>query len=168
VSSDLAFVYAQHIAGQQIATVLRMIETQTGWPAREPSTGQFIRPGTVTVISPEYETRVSKQGWILRLDSSWPGYYAPSIDQLANRLAQLYRQDCGVIIFTGMGDDGARGCCAVKEYAGQVWVQDPQECTVPAMPQAVIQCCKTDFIGSIEQLANRINADINQMEACSQ
>ena len=56
VTSDLAFVYAQHIAGQQINTVLRMIETQTGWPARELSTGQFIRPGTVTVISPQYET----------------------------------------------------------------------------------------------------------------
>jgi chemosensory pili system protein ChpB (putative protein-glutamate methylesterase) len=168
VSSDLAFVYAQHIPGQQIATVLRMIETQTGWPAREPATGQFLRPGTVTVISPQFETRVSKQGWILRFASSWQGHYAPSIDQLASRLAQLYRQDCGAIIFTGMGDDGARGCCAVKEYAGQVWVQDPQECTVPAMPQAVMQRCETDFVGSVDQLANRISEDINQLEACSQ
>jgi chemosensory pili system protein ChpB (putative protein-glutamate methylesterase) len=168
VTSDLAFVYAQHIAGQQLATVLRMIETQTGWPAREPSTGHFIRPGTVTVISPQFETRVSKQGWILRFASSWRGHYAPSIDQLANRLAQLYREDCGAIIFTGMGDDGARGCSAIKEYAGQVWVQDPLECTVPAMPQAVIQRCETDFIGSVNQLASRICEHETQMEACSQ
>ena len=167
VTSDLAFVYAQHIGGQQMATVLRMIETQAGWPAREPSTGQFIRPGTVTLISPQFETRVSRQGWILRFGSSWQGRYAPSIDQLANRLAQLYRQNCGAIIFTGMGDDGARGCCAVKEYAGQVWVQDPLECTVPAMPQAVIERCETDFIGSVDQLASRISEDVNQMETCS-
>jgi hypothetical protein len=39
---------------------------------------------------------------------------------------------------------------------------------VPAMPEAVIQCCKTDFVGSIDQLAGRINTHINQMEACSQ
>jgi len=168
VTSDLAFVYAQHIPGQQIATVLRMIETQTGWPAREPFTGQFIRPGTVTLISPQFETRVSREGWILRFASSWRGHYAPSIDQLANRLAQLYRQDCGAIIFTGMGDDGARGCCAIKDYAGQVWVQDPQECTVPAMPRAVIQRCETDFIGTVDQLANKISEDVNQMEMCSQ
>tara|TARA_B110000967_G_C18877951_1_gene559464 strand:- start:594 stop:1187 length:594 start_codon:yes stop_codon:yes gene_type:complete len=167
VTSDLAFVYAQHIGGQQMATVLRMIETQAGWPAREPSTGQFIRPGAVTLISPQFETRVSRQGWILRFGSSWQGRYAPSIDQLANRLAQLYRQNCGAIIFTGMGDDGARGCCAVKEYAGQVWVQDPLECTVPAMPQAVIERCETDFIGSVDQLASRISEDVNQMETCS-
>jgi chemosensory pili system protein ChpB (putative protein-glutamate methylesterase) len=166
-SDDLAFVYAQHIPGQQIATVLRMIETQTGWSAREPSTGHFIRPGTVTVISPQFETRVSREGWILRFASPWRGHYAPSIDQLANRLAQLYRQHSGAIIFTGMGDDGARGCCAIKEYAGQVWVQDPGDCTVPAMPQAVIQRCETDFIGSLDELASRINEDIDQMEACS-
>lgn len=168
VNTELAFVYAQHIPGQQVATLLRMIESQTGWPAREPSTGHFIRPGTVTVISPQFETRVSREGWILRFASTWRGQYAPSIDQLANRLAQLYRQDCGAIIFTGMGDDGARGCCAIKEYAGQVWVQDPGECTVPAMPQAVIERCETDFIGTVDQLANRISEDVNQMEMCSQ
>ena len=168
VTPDLAFVYAQHIPGQQVATLLKMIESDTGWPAREPSTGHFIRPGTVTLISPQFETRISRQGWILRFNSAWRGDYAPSIDQLANRLAQLYREDCGAIIFTGMGDDGARGCSAVKEYAGQVWVQDPRECTVPAMPEATIQRCETDFIGSVDQLASRINVKLNQMEACSQ
>ncbi len=67
-----------------------------------------------------------------------------------------------------MGDDGARGCQAVKQYGGQVWVQDPATCTVPAMPQAVMQRCKTDVIGTVEELAERLNADVIQMEACSQ
>ncbi len=165
---DLAFVYAQHIGVQQTGVLLKMIETHTGWPARVPSTGEFIKPATVTVISPEFETRVSRQGWILRFASSWPGHYAPSIDQLANRLALLYRRDCGAIIFTGMGDDGARGCQSIKQYGGQVWVQEPTACTVPAMPEAVIQRCKTDFIGTVEELAKRLNRNVVQMEACSQ
>jgi chemosensory pili system protein ChpB (putative protein-glutamate methylesterase) len=165
---DVAFVYAQHIAAQQMATLLKMIETHTGWPARVPSTGQLIKPGTVTVISPEFETRISKQGWVLRFASPWQGQYAPSIDQLANRLALLYRRDCGAIIFTGMGDDGARGCQAIKQYAGQVWIQEPSDCMVPAMPQAVTRRCKADFIGTVEELAKRFNTDVIQMEACSQ
>jgi len=49
---DLAFVYAQHIGVQQVGVLLKMIETHAGWPARVPSTGEFIKPGTVTVISP--------------------------------------------------------------------------------------------------------------------
>ena len=165
---DLAFVYAQHIDVQQIAVLLKMIKTHTGWPARVPCTGEFIKPGTVTLISPEFETRVSRQGWVLRFASSWQGHYAPSIDQLANRLALLYRRDCGAIIFTGMGDDGARGCQAIKQYGGQVWVQEPTACTLSAMPEAVIERCKTDFIGTVEELAGRFNGYRIQMEACSQ
>ena len=165
---DIAFVYAQHIAVQQMAILLNMIENHTGWPARVPTTGQLIKPGTVTVISPEFETRISKQGWVLRFASPWQGQYAPSIDQLANRLALLYRRDCGAMIFTGMGDDGARGCQAIKQYGGQVWVQEPSDCMVPAMPQAVMQRCKADFIGTVDELAKRLNADTVQMEACSQ
>ena len=42
---DLAFVYAQHIGVQQTGVLLKMIETHTGWPARVPSTGEFIKPG---------------------------------------------------------------------------------------------------------------------------
>ncbi|MDG1495161.1 MAG: chemotaxis protein CheB [Porticoccaceae bacterium] len=165
---DVAFVYAQHIAAQQMATLLKIIETHTGWPARVPSTGQLIKPGTVTVISSEFETRISKQGWVLRFASPWQGQYAPSIDQLANRLALLYRRDCGAIIFTGMGDDGARGCQAIKQFAGQVWIQEPSDCMVPAMPQAVTRRCKADFIGTVEELAKKFNTDVIQMEACSQ
>ena len=45
VNSDLAFVYAQHIPGQQIATVLRMIETQTGWPPASHPQGSLFAPG---------------------------------------------------------------------------------------------------------------------------
>ena len=165
---DLAFVYAQHIGVQQVGVLLKMIETHAGWPARVPSTGEFIKPGTVTVISPEFETRVSRQGWILRFASSWQGHYAPSIDQLANRLALLYRRDCGAIIFTVMGDDGARGCQSIKQYGGQVWVQEPASCTVAAMPQAVMERCNPDFIGTVKELAQRLNTDVVHMEACSQ
>ena len=105
---------------------------------------------------------------MLRFASSWQGHYAPSIDQLANRLTLLYRRDCVAIIFTGMGDDGARGCRAIKQYGGQVWVQDPIACTVAAMPQAVILSCKTDFRGTVEELAEKFNTDVIQMAACSQ
>jgi hypothetical protein len=31
-----------------------------------------------------------------------------------------------------------------------------------------MQRCKTDVIGTVEELAERLNADVIQMEACSQ
>ncbi len=168
VSDDVAFVYVQHIAAQQIETVLRMIKNQTGWPARQAATGHLLTSGSVTVISPQFETRLSKQGWMLRFNSRWQGHYAPSIDQLATRLALVYKRDCGAIIFTGMGDDGAKGCQTIKDRGGKVWVQNPADCTAPAMPEAVIQCNSADFVGDAGQLAQKMCMEMEQMEACSQ
>ena len=64
-----------------------------------------------------------------------------------------------------MGSDGVRGCQAIKEYAGQVWVQSPSGCTAPAMPRAVIERCKTDFVGTVGELAQKLQDDIVEMEA---
>lgn len=168
VSNEVAFIYVQHIAVEQIDTLLRLIESQTGWPARQAVTGQLIKPGSVTLISPKFETRLSKQGWMLRFNSRWSGHYAPSIDQLAARLALVYKRNCGVIIFTGMGDDGAKGCQTIKDRGGKVWVQDPTDCTAPAMPEAVMQRNSADFVGNAGQLAQKMCMEMEQMEACSQ
>jgi chemosensory pili system protein ChpB (putative protein-glutamate methylesterase) len=168
VSPEIAFIYAQHIADQQMATVLRMIKTQTGWPARLASTGQLIAPGSVTVISPQFDTRFCKRGWLLRLNSRWNSQYAPSIDRLAVGLAQVYKHNCGAIIFTGMGDDGIKGCQTIVDRGGAVWVQDPKDCTAPAMPRAIMQSNKVDFIGTVGQLVDKMRTDMEQMEACSQ
>ena len=71
VSREIAFIYVQHIDNQQVDILMRMIETQTGWPTRHATTGQLIEPGTVTLVSPQYETRLCKRGWMLRFNSPW-------------------------------------------------------------------------------------------------
>jgi chemosensory pili system protein ChpB (putative protein-glutamate methylesterase) len=166
--AKIVFIYVQHIDNQQVDILMRMIETQTGWPTRHATTGQLIEPGTVTLVSPRYETRLCKRGWMLRFNSPWQGQYAPSIDSLALGLALKYKHNSGLIIFTGMGDDGVKGCQTIVDRGGRVWVQDPAECTASAMPSAVVGSGKADFVGSVEQLAERICMETHQMEACSQ
>lgn len=163
---NIGLVYAQHIDAPQMATLQRMIESQTSWSARVAATGEQIAAGRVTLIPPDSETRISDRGQWLRFTSGWHGRYAPSVDQLAKRLSALYRENFGVIIFTGMGDDGARGCRLVKDKGGQVWVQEPSQCTAPSMPESVLQHQCADFVGSIEQLAGRFNTLVGQPQAC--
>ena len=168
VNNEVAFVYAQHIAEQQIDTVLRIISNQTGWPVKLAETGQALAAGVVTVISPRFDTRLCKSGRLLRFDSHWQGHYGPSIDRLAIGIALLYKHNCGAIIFTGMGDDGEKGCQTTIDRGGIVWVQDPDSCTAPAMPAAVLRSNKVHFVGTPSQLAGRIRTEVEQMEACSQ
>ncbi len=97
-----------------------MIETKTEWPTRHGNTHQLIETGTVTLVFPQYETRLCKWGLILRFDSPWQGQYAPSIDSLALGLALKYNHNSGSR-WQGLG------------------VQDPAEYTVPAMPSAEVK-----------------------------
>ena len=90
------------------------------------------------------------------------------IDRLAIGIALLYKHNCGAIIFTGMGDDGEKGCQTTIDRGGIVWVQDPDSCTAPAMAAAVLRSNKVDFVGTPSQLAGRIRTEVEQMEACSQ
>ena len=167
-NNEIAFIYAQHIDAQQIETLQRILANQTNWPVRLAATGQTIAGGTVTLVSPRFDTRLCKSGWLLCFDSPWQGQYGPSIDRLASGIALLYRRNCGAIIFTGMGDDGSKGCQSIKDRGGLVWVQKPEGCTAPAMPTAVLSSSKVDFVGTVAQLADKIKTETLQMEACSQ
>lgn len=152
---NVALVYVQHINMQQLYPLVRMVEKQAGWQADVGDNGNKLEYGKVTVISPQFETRVSKDGNMLRFTSPWDGVYSPSIDQVAKRIALLYGELSGAIIFTGMGNDGVKGCKAIKKAGGQVWVQDPSTCTVTAMPEAVIAAGYADYVGSVNLLADR-------------
>jgi chemosensory pili system protein ChpB (putative protein-glutamate methylesterase) len=168
LNHEIAFIYAQHIDEQQVETLQRIITNRTDWPVRLAATGQTMILGTVTVVSPRFDTRLCKRGWLLCFDSPWRGQYGPSIDRLAAGIAGLYRRNCGAIIFTGMGDDGCKGCQTIVDRGGLVWVQKPEGCTAPAMPTAVLSSSRVDFVGTVTQLADRIKMETLQMEACSQ
>ncbi|KAB7628134.1 chemotaxis protein CheB, partial [Alkalilimnicola sp. S0819] len=60
--------------------------------------------------------------------------YAPSIDSVMEEVARRYGANGGAIIFSGMGDDGARGCQAVAGAGGLVWAQDSASCAIDSMP----------------------------------
>ena len=44
----------------------------------------------------------------------------------------------GVIIFSGMGNDGAAALPVFAAAGGRVWAQSPASAVCPAMPQAAI------------------------------
>ena len=62
----------------------------------------------------------------------------------------------GTIIFSGMGDDGARGCEAIAEHGGVVWAQDIASCVVSSMPDQARKTGKVSFSANPEQLAKRL------------
>ena len=60
------------------------------------------------------------------------------------------------IILSGMGKDGAQGISHLKKIGAQVFVQDPDTCTIKSMPEATMNLTKVDQVLSPEEIKNYI------------
>lgn len=147
----VAFVYAQHIEAEQAEQLVKMITRNTQWRARMAIAGNLLTIGSVTVVPPEQRISLPK-GLIATLPSPWPGPYAPNIDAVADELASEYGSACGMIVFSGMGDDGVAGSRSICEKGGSVLVQSPADCAVPALSEAVLKHGAFNQSGNINQL----------------
>ncbi|OUS09181.1 hypothetical protein A9Q90_04200 [Gammaproteobacteria bacterium 54_18_T64] len=147
----VGFVYAQHIDAEQAEQLVKMIVRNTAWQARMARDGNLLTSGSVTVVPPQQRISLSR-GLVATHNSGWPGPYAPSIDNVAAELASEYGSACGMIVFSGLGDDGVAGSRLIRENGGSVLVQSPADCTVPALSEAVLKHGAFNHSGSVEQL----------------
>ena len=153
----VAFLYVQHIDANQAVTLNRMMTNAGSYPALVASQGLVLEANSLTLITAQDCIEVLSNGTLaIHYGRGWKGDYAPSIDQVAANVAQVYRESCGLIIFTGMGDDGAASCRLVKQVGGQVWVQRPDDCTSDSMPVCALATGCVGLSGSPEYLAKAL------------
>lgn len=148
---DVAFVYAQHIEAEQAEQLVKMITRNTPWRARMAIAGNLLTIGSVTVVPPERRITIANRVVATR-SSPWPGPYSPNIDAVAAELASEYGSTCGMIVFSGMGDDGVVGSRLICEKGGSVMVQSPADCTVPALSEVVLKEGAFNHCGNVDQL----------------
>ena len=88
--------------------------------------------------------------------NQWDGPYGPSIDQLLKNVFQKYGSNCHVIVFSGMGNDGALLAPTLKRNGCAIWTQSPETCANGSMPQSIIDLDCSEFSGSPETLAKAL------------
>lgn len=129
---------------------LAVVEGEDGMPVRRGSV--YIAPGgrqmrlRGTVTSPVIEVT----------DDAPEKNCRPSVDYLFRSVASLFAADAVACVMTGMGDDGAAGCAAIRRAGGQVIAQDQSSCTVYGMPRAVIEGGLADEICPLDDLADAL------------
>lgn len=149
----IGLLYAQHIESAHVGQLEKMVTRSSNWGAQIADNGRFVLEGSVSIVRPDHKIRITPERKFQTLKAPWGGAYRPSIDYLAEMVARKYGAAAGLIVFTGMGDDGVLGSEHIRENGGLVWAQDPQTCMVSAMPDAVINAGAVDFTGSIAELA---------------
>jgi two-component system chemotaxis response regulator CheB len=80
----------------------------------------------------------------------------PAVDPLLRSVASTYGPHCLAIILTGMGQDGLRGCEAIRSAGGQVLAQDEGTSVVWGMPGYVARAGLADKVLPLPELAGEI------------
>lgn len=153
----IAFLYVQHIDANQATTLNRMMSNAGSYPAIVATQGVVLEANSLTLVTARDSVEILENGTlVVNYGKSWKGSYAPSIDQLAANAARIYRERCGVIIFTGMGDDGAASCRLIKQVGGKAWAQSPDDCTSDSMPVSALATGCISLSGTPEYLARSL------------
>lgn len=153
---DIAFVYANHLESDFQSTLARAVAKDSHYPAYVANHGDVLLNNQVAVISPDYVTNIKPNGTITVSQASWTGQYQPNLNHVIANVASAFGHLGGVIIFSGMCDDGATSCRLMRQNGGKVWVQKPDTCVSSAMPDATIATGCVDIIGSPEELAKHL------------
>lgn len=151
---DLGFIYAQHIDQGQCQVLSEKIARNSHYRSFLASHGDIVSKNTIAIMPTQYVVELQHNGSLIcHQERQWRGIYQPSIDQIIANVASIYGECCGVIFFTGMGDDGSMGCRLMSLRGGKVWAQAISTCVAPAMPQEAIDTGYVDKIDTPKNLA---------------
>jgi two-component system chemotaxis response regulator CheB len=92
----------------------------------------------------------------------------PAADVLFRSVAKAYGHNTLAVILTGMGQDGLRGCEAIREAGGQVLAQDEATSVVWGMPGYVARAGLADRVLPISLIGDEIVRRVRQSRALSE
>jgi chemosensory pili system protein ChpB (putative protein-glutamate methylesterase) len=152
----VAFLLAQHISEAFQDLLVEQLNRCSDWPVTLLGATQSVEPGQVWVVPVEHRILVDDSGLIRRSDQAWQTAQRPAIDAIVETVAGIFGRRCGVIVFSGLGKDGTRGCNAVARHGGFVWAQSSESSVARNMPDAARRNCQVELSGSPEQLAGAL------------
>ena len=132
----------QHMPPGFTASFANRMNEESQVTVVEAQSGDEVKPGTVylapggihmttikSTVSGNVRIRLSK--------SPTETLHCPSVNVLFESAAKTYGAGCLAVVMTGMGDDGADGCEAIKNAGGEVLSEHESTCIIYGMPQSV-------------------------------
>ncbi len=152
-------VIAQHMPPMFTRLLAERLTAQYSLQVEEGRAGGVLRPGHAWVAPGDYHMVVVRDGTHVKLlthKDPPENSCRPSVDVLLRSVAQVFGPAALAVVLTGMGQDGLRGCEAVKAAGGQVIVQDEPTSVVWGMPGAVARAGLADKVLPLSEIAPEI------------
>jgi two-component system chemotaxis response regulator CheB len=149
----------QHMPPMFTRLLAERLHANSALSIREARPGQELRSGEVWIAPGDYHMVLEKTaaGARIGLHQEPPeNSCRPAVDVLFRSVARIYRDSALAVILTGMGQDGLRGCEAVREAGGQILAQDEASSVVWGMPGFVAQAGLADKVLRLDQIADEL------------
>src|SRR5205807_502196 len=131
-------VIVQHMPPLFTRSLAERLSSQCPITVAEGAPGEPMRPGHAWLAPGDFHLALARDlrdAVRLRTHQGPPeNSCRPAVDVLLRSAAEVYGAGVLAVVLTGMGQDGLRGCEAVRAAGGQIVVQDEASSVVWGMP----------------------------------
>jgi two-component system chemotaxis response regulator CheB len=131
------FLIVQHMPPMFTKLLAERLTSQSALKVAEGKTGDVLRAGHAWIAPGDFHMTVTCIGNQPRISLNQDppeNSCRPAADVLFRSVAQTFGASALAVVLTGMGQDGLRGCEAIRAAGGQVIVQDEATSVVWGMP----------------------------------
>jgi two-component system chemotaxis response regulator CheB len=158
----------QHMPPMFTRLLAERLSAEFPIPVQEGSSGCVLQPGHAWIAPGDHHMIVVRDGLQVRMlvhQDPPENSCRPAVDVLLRSVAQSFGANSLTVILTGMGQDGLRGCQAVREAGGQILAQDEATSVVWGMPGYVAGAGLADQVLPLSLIADEILRRVQQIKA---
>jgi two-component system chemotaxis response regulator CheB len=159
-------VMVQHMPPMFTRLLAERLSAEFPIRVQEAGSGSLLQPGHAWIAPGGHHMIVARDGLQVRMhlhQEPPENSCRPAVDVLFRSVAQTFGRNALAVVLTGMGQDGLRGCEAVREAGGQVLAQDEATSVVWGMPGYVARAGLADRVLPIsligEEVLRRVQKD---------
>lgn len=152
-------VVVQHMPPMFTQMLAERLSKSSPIPTVEAKSGMSLEPGKAWIAPGDHHLTVVREGVAVRTklnQDAAENACRPAVDPLLRSVTNVYGAGCLTVILTGMGQDGLRGCEAVRAAGGQILAQDQASSVVWGMPGHVARAGLADQVLPLSLLAGEV------------
>jgi two-component system chemotaxis response regulator CheB len=152
-------VLVQHMPPMFTRLLAERLSAQFPIRVHEGASGSVLEPGHAWVAPGDHHMIVVRNALSVRLllhQDPPENSCRPAADVLLRSVAQAYGAHSLAVVLTGMGQDGLRGCEAIKAAGGQILAQDEATSVVWGMPGYVARAGLAERVLPLSLIADEI------------
>jgi two-component system chemotaxis response regulator CheB len=152
-------VIVQHMPPMFTRLLAERLSAKSAIRVQEGRSGTLLQPGHAWIAPGDHHMITVRDGAQVRLivnQDPPENSCRPSADVLLRSVANTFGAGALTVIMTGMGQDGMRGCQAIREAGGQILAQDEATSVVWGMPGFVARAGLADRVLPLSAIADEI------------